>query len=279
MNAQEGLDVENRNADVSGGSQIVVDKPPAGELPAKLNGQATVESMRLPGAVTKGRSTATRRQVTANRRNALRSTGPRTLEGKQIAARNAIKHGLTSTSVLLPGDDPAEYQRFATGIRIYWSPFGEQEKFLMQIIIDSAWVRLRFSKIEAGVLRFLLSDDVEPGVLADASNRVLETLSRYGTTKERTLTRAMRDLERLQDRRRRNASRPIEEQLALSRDIEYTMTAFLKQNEKLVGPLKNSGKEKAQSGSAENETPVSVSARKSNVDANLIGSKASKTPE
>jgi predicted nucleic acid-binding protein len=88
----------------------------------------------------------------------------------------------------------------------------------IQLIIDAAWARLRFSKIEAGVLRFLLSDDIEPGVLAEASNRILETLSRYATTKKRTLTRAMRDLERLQDRRRRNASHPVGQRLIGAQD-------------------------------------------------------------
>jgi hypothetical protein len=45
------------------------------------------------------------RQTEANRRNALLSTGPKTPEGKAIAALNALKHGLLSRDALLPGED------------------------------------------------------------------------------------------------------------------------------------------------------------------------------
>ncbi len=47
------------------------------------------------------------RQFEANRRNALRSTGPRTENGKQQSRRNVIKHGLTAESIELAHDPQA----------------------------------------------------------------------------------------------------------------------------------------------------------------------------
>ena len=47
---------------------------------------------------------ATERQIAANRLNAERSTGPKTPEGKAAVTRNAVTHGLTSYSGLLPGE-------------------------------------------------------------------------------------------------------------------------------------------------------------------------------
>lgn len=39
---------------------------------------------------------ATEKQIAANRRNATRSTGPRTAAGKQRSSQNSLKHGLTA---------------------------------------------------------------------------------------------------------------------------------------------------------------------------------------
>jgi hypothetical protein len=41
----------------------------------------------------------------ANRRNALKSTGPKTPEGKAAVRLNALRHGLLSKEPLLPGED------------------------------------------------------------------------------------------------------------------------------------------------------------------------------
>ena len=56
------------------------------------------------------------RRVAANRLNATRSTGPRTAAGKRRASRNAIKHGLCSTRVCLPGECAATYATFVREI-------------------------------------------------------------------------------------------------------------------------------------------------------------------
>src|SRR6516164_4405877 len=38
---------------------------------------------------------ATAKQIAANRRNAQRSTGPRTAAGRSVSSRNALRHGLS----------------------------------------------------------------------------------------------------------------------------------------------------------------------------------------
>jgi hypothetical protein len=42
---------------------------------------------------------ASRRQIEANRRNALKSTGPRTQEGKARSRKNALRHGFASLTI------------------------------------------------------------------------------------------------------------------------------------------------------------------------------------
>jgi hypothetical protein len=54
------------------------------------------------------------KQAKANIRNARKSTGPRTPEGKAAVRLNAVKHGLLSKDVLLPGDDNLPYRSWVT---------------------------------------------------------------------------------------------------------------------------------------------------------------------
>src|SRR5438309_10994791 len=95
---------------------------------------------------------ATARQREANRRNALQSTGPRTLAGKKVAGLNALRHGLTAQSVLLPDEDPAEFQRYGRAMRFYWLPEGALETALVERITALSWRLLRIAKIEVGIL-------------------------------------------------------------------------------------------------------------------------------
>jgi hypothetical protein len=62
------------------------------------------------------------KQVTANRRNAALSTGPRSANGMNAMRFNAVKHGLRAKSVLLPDEDPSEYHDCAVRAKV---PIGE----------------------------------------------------------------------------------------------------------------------------------------------------------
>jgi len=55
-------------------------------------------------------------QFQANRRNALRSAGPRTEEGKRISRRNALRHGLTAETVIDGLEDSEDYRGFEAAI-------------------------------------------------------------------------------------------------------------------------------------------------------------------
>ena len=56
------------------------------------------------------------RQIEANRRNALKSTGPTTPEGKQRSRCNAVRHGLTAETVIAVVENGEDYTAFEAAV-------------------------------------------------------------------------------------------------------------------------------------------------------------------
>jgi hypothetical protein len=90
-------------------------------------------------------------QLAANRANAQLSTGPRTEEGKQKSALNAVKTGLTGVTVLLPADDAAHYERHILRFFTDHQPAGERESELTQSMADAQWRLNRIPGLEMAI--------------------------------------------------------------------------------------------------------------------------------
>ena len=71
-------------------------------------------------------------QRESNRRNALRSTGPRTPEGKSRSRRNGLKHGLTGQGIVLPSEDVAEIDQLFETLDAEMAPNGEMARRLVK---------------------------------------------------------------------------------------------------------------------------------------------------
>jgi hypothetical protein len=56
------------------------------------------------------------KQIEANRRNALKSTGPTSSEGKQRSRCNAVRHGLTAETVIATLEDAEDYKAFEAAV-------------------------------------------------------------------------------------------------------------------------------------------------------------------
>ena len=99
---------------------------------------------------------ASEKQIQANRRNAQRSTGPKTPEGKAAVRLNANKHGLRSQEVLLPGEDPEALKELDENLRAELQPVGELENLLVDGIVAAHWRLRRLRRVEAGVFTWEL---------------------------------------------------------------------------------------------------------------------------
>ena len=85
-------------------------------------------------------------KLAANRRNARKSTGPKTAEGKEASRMNAVKHGILSSAVVVRGLRIREHEEEFKALREQcWeclAPVGRMEEMLVDKIVAAQW-RLR----------------------------------------------------------------------------------------------------------------------------------------
>ena len=149
--------------------------------------------------------TASAAQLAANRANALRSTGPRSPEGRSVSRLNARRHGLRAASaLLLPSESKVAWQTLVAELQADLKPEGEVEDLLVERIAVAVWKLRRAAVFEVGALE--AEDVAEVGVgraaWRDANKgQVLGLVVRYGRSCEASLYQALHELERRQTRR------------------------------------------------------------------------------
>ena len=144
---------------------------------------------------------ATPSQIRANRANALRSSGPRTEAGREIAKMNALKHGLAAKELVIQQEDPAALDALRADLIAEHQPVGQTESLLVEDLAVCWWRLQRARKYETEALKGTFMAN-HPFVLT-----VMERLLRYTTAAERGWNRAQANLRTAQnDRRKREAS-------------------------------------------------------------------------
>lgn len=90
--------------------------------------------------------TVTAAQLAANRRNAQKSTGPRTPEGKRRAALNSLKKSLfphwRATLIHLKGENPQEYRRLHRDLIAILGPDNSFFRALVRELVELWWEKL-----------------------------------------------------------------------------------------------------------------------------------------
>jgi hypothetical protein len=97
------------------------------------------------------------KKIEANRRNALRSTGPRTVRGRRTVSRNAIKHGLLAREVVILTGDGAEslkeFRKLCDQLEAHYQPANIMEAKEVETIACCLWRLARVQRAEKGELR------------------------------------------------------------------------------------------------------------------------------
>src|SRR5437763_8275882 len=91
------------------------------------------------------------RQIEANRRNALKSTGPKTESGKQVSRCNAVRHGLTAETVLSAFEDAQDYKAFEAAITADYVAQSAVERELVLRLASILWRLRRATTMETGL--------------------------------------------------------------------------------------------------------------------------------
>jgi len=91
------------------------------------------------------------RQIQANRRNALKSTGPTSEEGKQQSRRNAVRHGLTAETVIGALEDAEDYKAFEAAIIADYDAESAVERELVLRLASLLWRLRRATTMETGL--------------------------------------------------------------------------------------------------------------------------------
>jgi hypothetical protein len=87
-----------------------------------------------------------------NRANSQHSTGPRTPAGKQRASLNALRHGLTAASAVLPSEDRAAYEDHRRRFFGEYLPATPTESQLVEELAATSWRLNRIPLLESDVL-------------------------------------------------------------------------------------------------------------------------------
>jgi hypothetical protein len=136
---------------------------------------------------------ATIKQIRANRRNAKKSTGPKSQEAKDRVRFNALVHGLRAESTVIPGEDQAKFDQHLERLSAAWMPQDDMEKSLVEDIAVTQWKLARIDRNEARIH----SPAVPSGEYALAIHRIYLTQTRL----QRAISSTIADLQRYRKER------------------------------------------------------------------------------
>jgi trehalose utilization protein len=169
----------------------------------------------------------------ANRRNALRSTGPKTQRGKAASKLNALRHGLTAETAVLPDENADAYVELRRRLHEELGAESMIEAAIVDRVAGLLWRLRRLGRVEldlfeweremAAVYCSLMGKSEEPEqglglafIHSAGHSDAFSRLSRYETALDRALYRAVHELERLQAARR---GQPVAPPLAVDVNV------------------------------------------------------------
>ncbi len=110
------------------------------------------------------------KQIAANRRNARKSTGPTTSAGKGVSRLNAVTHGLTAQTPILPGEDETAFMELRERVLKDLQPSSTVETELGEHVASILWRLRRLGLVEKGIFAWEWFGEVAERADAEAAS-------------------------------------------------------------------------------------------------------------
>jgi hypothetical protein len=112
--------------------------------------------------------------IEANRRNAMKSTGPKTEAGKEHSRRNAVRHGLTAETVVNVLEDQEDYKAFEIAVTSDFDVQTAVERELVLRLASLLWRLRRATAIDTGLLQ--IPSDIDEAPDLEITEQANETI-------------------------------------------------------------------------------------------------------
>jgi hypothetical protein len=139
---------------------------------------------------------ATQAQIDANRRNAGKSTGPKSPEGKSRSCRNRLSHGFTSSALFLRDEEREDFNLLLADLHNEFQPATASEQIILEKMVQSQWLSLRAYRLQA----IALNVPMAPGNMPPD----LGLLIRYHQSSDRGFYKARTELVNAQKERKKS---------------------------------------------------------------------------
>jgi hypothetical protein len=126
------------------------------------------------------------KQFEANRRNALKSTGPITEEGKHGSRLNAVRHGLTAETVIGSLEDAEDYQAFEAAVIADYDADTAVQRELVLRLASILWRLRRSTAIESALFDAMAGERPSPPVSTPAGKVIAISSRRRATSASST---------------------------------------------------------------------------------------------
>ncbi len=174
-------------------------------------------------------------QAATARINGAKSNGPITAEGKAISAQNSLKHGLTSSRVVLPHESQEAYDKLEASLINRFKPADDLESELVQEMAAARWRLRRIEAMEAALFKKAIKQHEEAGTpdaidiayAEVAESKSYRMLVRHASQLRRAFEKAWKELQLIQTDRKIDEEDELQNEPSMAfikRQLDAVMT-------------------------------------------------------